>query len=232
MALLGARGPAGEGRRDADRLEAFSDGVMAVIITIMVLGIRVPPTGTMHHMSRTWASLLVYILSFTVVGIYWNNHHHLLRSTERISGAVMWANLHLLLWLSLIPVLTEWVAQFHNAHLPASAYGVVTAGAAVAYGILVRTIIRSNGKDSAVARAVGSDLKGNVSILLYLLGVGLAWASPWIAYGFYVTVAVVWFIGASDLRGVSGWDGPSGRSLMAWPTWRPTLSGRRLCCWA
>ena len=194
MAFLGARAPAGEGRRDADRLEAFSDGVMAVIITIMVLGLKVPAAATARSLSRSLPTLLVYILSFTVIGIYWNNHHHLLRSTERINGAVMWANLHLLFWLSLIPVLTEWVARFYRAHLPASAYGVVTAGAAVAYWMLVRAIIRCNGAGSAVAQAVGSDVKGTVSVLLYLSGVGLAWASPWIAYGFYVAVAVVWFI--------------------------------------
>jgi uncharacterized membrane protein len=194
VAFLGARAPAGEGRRDSERLEAFSDGVMAVIITIMVLGLRVPGAATAHSLSQSLPSLLVYVLSFTVIGIYWNNHHHLLRSTERISGAVMWSNLHLLFWLSLIPVLTEWVAKFYRSHLPASAYGVVTAGAATAYWILVRAIIRCNGEDSVVARAVGNDVKGKVSILLYLAGIGVAWATPWIAYGFYVLVAVVWFI--------------------------------------
>lgn len=182
------------GQRDAERLEAFSDGVMAVIITIMVLGLKVPAAPTERSMSKSLPSLLVYVLSFTVIGIYWNNHHHLLRSTERINGAVMWANLHLLFWLSLIPVLTEWVAKFYRAHLPASAYGVVTAGAAIAYWILVRAIVRCNGEDSVVAQAVGSDVKGEVSILLYLAGIGLAWVSPWIAYGFYIAVSVVWFI--------------------------------------
>ena len=194
MALLGARGPTGDGRRDAERLEAFSDGVMAVIITIMVLGLKVPPKATAKSLSLSVPSLLVYVLSFTMIGIYWNNHHHLLRSTERISGAVMWANLHLLFWLSLIPVLTEWVAHYYKSNLPASAFGVVAVGAAVAYWVLVRAIIRCNGQDSAVAQAVGSDLKGNVSILLYLAGIGVAWASPWIAYFFYVAVAVVWFV--------------------------------------
>ena len=194
-----------EGRRDAERLEAFSDGVMAVIITIMVLGIQVPPTSTDRFLSKTFSSLLVYMLSFTVIGIYWNNHHHLLRSTERINGAVMWANLHLLFWLSLIPVLTGWVARFPRAHLPASSYGVVTSGAAVAYWILVRAIVRCNGEDSVVAQAVGSDTKGLASILLYLLGLGLAWVSPWIAYAFYVAVAIVWFIPDRRLaRGPAG----------------------------
>ena len=191
-----------EGRRDAERLEAFSDGVMAVIITIMVLGLKVPALATAHSLSQSLPSLLVYVLSFTVIGIYWNNHHHLLRSTERISGMVMWANLHLLFWLSLIPVLTEWVAKFYRAHLPASSYGVVTSGAAVAYWILVRAIIRCNGENSVVAQAVGSDTKGVVSIVLYLLGLGLAWVSPWIAYALYVAVAIVWFI--PDRRLVRG----------------------------
>ena len=194
-----------DGRRDAERLEAFSDGVMAVIITIMVLGLKIPAQATAHSLSESLPSLLVYVLSFTVIGIYWNNHHHLLRSTERINGAVMWANLHLLFWLSLIPVLTEWMAKFYRAHLPASSYGVVTSGAAVAYWILVRAIVRCNGEDSVVGQAVGSDTKGVASILLYLLGVGLAWVSPWIAYAFYVAVAIVWFIPDRRLaRGSAG----------------------------
>ena len=210
MAFLGGRAPTAEGRRDADRLEAFSDGVMAVIITIMVLGLRIPGRPTIHALWQSLPSLLVYVLSFTVIGIYWNNHHHLLRSTGRISGAVMWANLHLLFWLSLIPVLTEWVAKFYRAHLPASAYGVVTAAAAVAYWVLVRAIIRSDGEGSVVAQAVGSDVKGKASILLYLLGVGLAWASPWIAYAFYVAVALVWFIPDRRLTGEAAVDGAHG----------------------
>jgi uncharacterized membrane protein len=186
--------PRAEGRREADRLEAFSDGVMAVVITIMAFGLNVPKDTTWHALREQLPSLLVYILSFTMIGIYWNNHHHLLRATERISGGVMWANLHLLFWLSLIPVATKWVGQEHAASLPASVYGMVTLGAAVAYGILVQMIIRVNGRDSPVAAAVGSDLKGNLSIGLYVLGIGLAWVSSWIAYAFYIAVAVVWFI--------------------------------------
>ena len=193
MALLGPRPAAGQGR-DSERLETFSDGVLAVIITIMAISLKVPEGTSLHALSKSLPSVLVFLLSFTIIGIYWNNHHHLLRSTERISGAVMWANLHLLFWLSLVPVLTEWVAKYYRAHLPASAYGVAAVGAAIAYGILVRAIIRANGAESAVARAVGSDLKGNVSIALYLVGVGAAWASPWIAYAFYAMVAVVWFV--------------------------------------
>ena len=202
MALLGPRSEPGEGRRDSERLEAFSDGVLAVLITIMAISLRVPEGTSLHALSKSLPSVLVFLLSFTIIGIYWNNHHHLLRSTERISGAVMWANLHLLFWLSLIPVLTEWVARYYRAHLPASAYGVAAVGAAVAYGILVRAIIRANGADSTVARAVGSDLKGNLSIALYLVGLGAAWATPWIAYACYAAVAVVWFV--PDRRFVRG----------------------------
>jgi uncharacterized membrane protein len=183
-----------EGPREAERLEAFSDGVMAVIITIMALGLDVPKHTTWHALADELPSLLVYVLSFTMIGIYWNNHHHLLRATERIGGGVMWANLHLLFWLSLIPLATKWVGQEHLAHLPACVYGIVALGAAVAYGILVQTIIRTNGPQSAVATAVGSDIKGNVSIGLYAFAIGLAWVSPWIAYAFFIMVAVVWFV--------------------------------------
>jgi TMEM175 potassium channel family protein len=187
---------AGSSRWDTDRLEAFSDGVMAVIITIMAFGLEVPSGTSWHDLWTRLPDLLIYALSFIVIGIYWNNHHHLFRATDRISGGVMWANLHLLFWLSLIPLLTKWIGtdNGYRAHLPASSYGVAALGSAAAYGILVRAIIRANGKDSAVAAAIGSDLKGNISIGLNVLGVGLAWVSPWIAYGLYVAVALLWFV--------------------------------------
>jgi TMEM175 potassium channel family protein len=153
----------GEGRREAARLEAFSDGVMAVIITIMAFGLNVPRDTTWHAADQELPSLLVYLLSFTLIGIYWNNHHHLFRATHRISGAVMWANLNLLFWLSLIPVATKWVGQAHEASLPASVYGIVSFAASVAYGLLVQMVIRVNGRDSPVARGIGSDLKGRLS---------------------------------------------------------------------
>jgi uncharacterized membrane protein len=180
--------------RDAGRLEAFSDGVMAVIITIMAFDLGVPDHPTWHALGLRVPSLLVYLLSFTVIGMYWNNHHHLLRATRHISAAVMWANLALLFWLSLIPFATKWVADAHTAGVPAAVYGITALGASVAYAVLLRTIIRANGRDSAVARAVGSDAKGVLSTGLYALGVGLAWLSPWIAYACYVTVALVWFV--------------------------------------
>lgn len=179
---------------EPDRLEAFSDGVLAVIITIMALELKAPIGGTVHDLGKSMPGLLVYILSFTVIGIYWNNHHHLLRATSRIGGAVMWANLHLLFWLSLIPVLTEWLRRDYRSNLPASAYGGVALGAAFAYAFLVRAIVRHNGPGSQVALAVGSDFKGWMSIVLYALGVGLAWVTPWISYGLYVAVAVIWIV--------------------------------------
>jgi uncharacterized membrane protein len=202
-------GAASGGRRsDPDRLEAFSDGVMAVIITIMAFDLKEPAGATWHSLEHSLASLLVYILSFTFIGIYWNNHHHLLRSTERISAAVMWSNLHLLFWLSLIPVLTKWMADHYNSHLPASVYGIDGLGAAVAYTILVRAIVACNGSDSPVARAIGDDRKGNASLLLYILGAGLAWITPWVGYALYATVSVMWFVPDRRLEGrVEGAEG-------------------------
>jgi uncharacterized membrane protein len=189
----------GGGRREAARLEAFSDGVMAVIITIMAFGLNVPRDTTWHALGQQLPSLLVYLLSFTLIGIYWNNHHHLFRATHRISGAVMWANLNLLFWLSLIPVATKWVGQAHEASLPASVYGIVSFAASVAYGLLVQMVIRVNGRDSPVARGIGSDLKGRLSAVLFAAGVGLAWLSPWIAYALYVAVALLWLVPDSRL---------------------------------
>jgi uncharacterized membrane protein len=176
------------------RLESFSDGVMAVIITITAFEIR-PPHGTnVPALEHQLPVLLVYILSFTYIGIYWNNHHHLLRRTERISGAVMWANLHLLFWLSLMPALTSWVGTSYRHTEPAAAYGVVALAAAVAYWLLVRTIIHAEPPGSAVSISVGSDVKGVGSILIYGAAIGLAFVSPWIAYGLYALVAVIWII--------------------------------------
>jgi len=183
------------GGHEPDRLAAFSDGVLAVLITIMAFSLLQPPNGTtLVALRARLPALLLYLLSFTVIGIYWVNHHHLLRATERISGSVMWANLHLLFWLSLIPALTAWMGRHPTAHLPASAWGVAAVGSAVAYQVLERAIIACNGPDSAVAQAIGSDVKGNVSMLLYLAGIGLAWVSPIISYVLYGVVAVIWFV--------------------------------------
>jgi len=179
---------------DTDRLEAFSDGVMAVIITIMAFEVRPPGGPSLEALHHDLPHLLVYVLSFAIVGIYWNNHHHLLRVTERISGSVMWANLHLLFWLSLLPIVTGWIGTFPVHSLPAASYGVVGLGSAVAYWVLVRRIIHANGSDSAVARGVGSDLKGNLSLVLYLAGIGVAVASPVASYALYAAVALMWFV--------------------------------------
>jgi len=188
---------------DTDRLEAFSDGVMAVIITIMAFEVRRPSGPSLQALHDDLPHLLVYVLSFAVVGIYWNNHHHLLRVTERMSGSVMWANLHLLFWLSLLPIVTGWVGSFPVHSVPAASYGMVGLGSALAYWILVRMIIHANGRDSAVARAVGSDLKGNLSLVLYLAGIGVAAASPVASYALYAAVAIMWFVPDRRLVGTS-----------------------------
>jgi uncharacterized membrane protein len=179
----------------SERLEAFSDAVFAVIITIMALELRAPEGHTLAHVrDDLLPGLVAYVLSFSLLGIYWNNHHHLLRAAERINGSVMWTNLFLLFWLSLIPVLTEWVREEYEYPLPAAAYGVVLLASGFAYSLLVRALIRANGRDSAVARAIGSDVKGNLSVVIYAAAIPLAFVSPWIAYALYVVVALVWFV--------------------------------------
>jgi uncharacterized membrane protein len=176
------------------RVEAFSDSVMAVIITIMAFQLRTPRDATLDALRDQLPGLLAYVLSFVAVGTYWNNHHHLLRAADRISSAVMWANLFLLFWLSLIPVLTEWLRDAYRHALPAAAYGAVLLAGGFAYAILVQALIQANGRTSAVAQAIGSDIKGYASLVLYAAGVGLAFVSPWISYALYVTVALMWFV--------------------------------------
>ncbi len=188
---------------ETDRLEAFSDGVMAVIITIMAFEVHRPDAPTLRALRAAAPNLLVYVLSFAIVGIYWNNHHHLLRATERLSGAVMWANLHLLFWLSLLPIFTGWVGAFPDHAVTAGAYGVIGLGAATAFWILVRAIIRANGQDSAVARGVGSDRKGNASLVLYTAGIGLSSVSVTASYALYGAVALMWFVPDRRLAGAS-----------------------------
>jgi uncharacterized membrane protein len=189
------RSPSGEGEIfGTSRLEAFSDGVIAVIITITALSLKAPDGGSFSALSHRVPDLLVYILSFAFIGIYWNNHHHLLRATRHISGGVMWANLHLLFWLSLIPVLTEWVGSTYRKAWPAATYGIVALAAAMAFMILVKEIVRANGQDSAVARAIGSNVKGQISPVIYAAGVGLAFVDPWISYALYAAVSIMWFI--------------------------------------
>ena len=180
--------------RETDRLEAFSDGVMAVIITLMAFNVKPPSGASLGALGADAPELLVYVLSFAIVGTYWNNHHHLLRATDRISGGVMWSNLHLLFWLSLLPIATGWIGHFPGDAIPSSIYGLLGFATAVAYWILVRAIIRANGADSRVARAIRSDVKGRVSLVLYAAGTGLAFATPVLAYVAYAAVAVIWFV--------------------------------------
>jgi uncharacterized membrane protein len=185
----------------SERLEAFSDAVMAVIITILALELRPPAGADFHDLTDELPNLLIYVLSFVFIAIYWNNHHHLLRATTRINGAVMWANMFLLFWLSLIPVVTEWLQGAQGAQsvykerIPAASYGVVALAAGVSYTLLVRAIIRANGRDSAVGTAIASDVKGWLSLVIYSLGVAAALAMQWLAaYALYAAVAVVWFV--------------------------------------
>jgi uncharacterized membrane protein len=186
------RGRVPEVERDTGRLEAFSDGVMAVIITIMAFRVRPPLGADLPALREILPSLLVYVLSFAF--IYWNNHHHLLRACERISAGVMWSNLALLFWLSLMPMATAWVAARYTHPAPAATYAFVCLAAAITYGVLVRSIIRANGGSSAVKLAIGSDVKGRLSIVMYAVGIGLAFVSPWITYAISLGVAAAWAI--------------------------------------
>jgi uncharacterized membrane protein len=176
------------------RMEAFSDGVIAILITVMVLELRVPQGTTWGALDDSVPKLLTYVLSFVYLGIYWNNHHHMLMLTERVGGLVLWANLHLLFWLSLVPFATGWVGENHFAKVPASAYGIVLLGAALAYYALQTTIVRKQGDDSALATAIGRDLKGKASPVLYVAGIALAFANRWLAIAMYVVVALMWLI--------------------------------------
>ena len=182
------------GESKTGRLEAFSDGVLAVIITIMALELKAPAGKTFSSLGHRVPALLVYVLSFTFVGIYWNNHHHLLRAARRVTPAVMWANLHLLFWLSLIPVLTEWIGEDTDHTAPAATYGFVCLASAVAFTILASVIIRADGSDSPVAAVGRQSIKAQVSLVLYAGGTVLAFFIPWGAYVFYATVSVIWFI--------------------------------------
>ena len=176
------------------RLEAFSDGVIAILITIMVLELKMPPGPDLASLRSILPTMLMYLLSFVFLGIYWNNHHHMLHATERVDGTMLWANLHLLFWLSLVPFTTRWMGESHFAALPTSTYGVVLLCAALAYTILQGRIIARQGRDSKLARAVGNDAKGYASIAAYLLAIPLAFVTPWISGALYVTVAMIWLI--------------------------------------
>src|SRR5215471_14669893 len=174
------------------RLEAFSDGVIAILITIMVLELKTPEGGSWHDLWPLRPFLLAYVLSFVYVGIYWNNHHHMLHAVTHVNGSVLWANLHLLFWLSLLPFATRWTGEFPLDSEPAAAYGVVLLLAGTAYWILQRVLIKAQGPDSLLARAVGRDLKGNLSPVLYIVGIALAFVHPRIAKAIYALVALIW----------------------------------------
>jgi len=177
------------------RLETFSDGVLAIIITIMVLELKVPHGASLHDdLLPLLPVFLSYVLSFVYVGIYWNNHHHMLHATTKVTGAMLWANLHLLFWLSLFPFATGWMGENHFARVPAALYGVVLLMAAIAYYLLELAIIRAQGPDSILKKAVGRDLKGKLSPVLYILAIVATMLSTWIAEAIYVAVAMIWLI--------------------------------------
>jgi uncharacterized membrane protein len=176
------------------RLEAFSDGVLAIIITIMVLELKVPHAVELAALKPVLPVLLSYVLSFIYLGIYWNNHHHLFQAAKEVSGGILWANLHLLFWLSLFPFTTGWMGENHLASTPTAVYGFVLLMAAIAYQILEHAIIAKEGRGSLLARAVGSDWKGKVSSVFYLVAIPLAFVSSWIAGGLYVLAALLWLI--------------------------------------
>ncbi len=176
------------------RLEAFSDGVIAIIITIMVIEFHPPHGAGLADLRPLVPKLLSYALSFVFLGIYWNNHHHMLQAVKRVSGGVLWANLHLLFWLSLVPFGTAWMGETHFASGPAAAYGVILLGAAIAYYVLSRRLIEIHESGSTLEVAVGSDLKGRLSLVCYLAAIPLAFVNPAIACAIYVLVAVLWLV--------------------------------------
>lgn len=192
--MFDPRSDAPTGGMPTARLEAFTDGVVAIIITIMVLELKVPTGGDLHDLADSAPLLLAYVLSFVNVGLYWNNHHHLMHATDRIDGRVLWANLFLLFWLSLVPFVIRWLDDSGFAAGATAAYGIVLGMAAIGYELTERAIIARNGRDSAVARAVGGDRKGWGSIGLYALAVPLAYVSRWAAIAVYVAVIGLWFV--------------------------------------
>jgi|SRR6185437_11485240 len=176
------------------RLEAFSDGVLAVIITIMVLEMKSPHGANLAALKPLIPVWLSYVLSFVYIGIYWNNHHHLLHATQRVNGATLWANLHLLFWLSLVPFTTDWMGENHFQAWPVAVYGSVLLLAGVAYFILTQTLIKLHGRGSALGMSIGKDRKGQISIAIYAVAIPLAFAESWIAEALYVIVAIIWLI--------------------------------------
>jgi uncharacterized membrane protein len=177
-----------------NRLEAFSDGVIAIIITIMVLGLEIPHEKGWQALRDVTPALLTYVLSFIYIGIYWNNHHHMLHAAEKVNGTILWANLHLLFWLSLVPFATGWMEQSQFAPVPTAVYGGILVLAALAYTLLQAAIIRQEGPGSKLKAAVGNDYKGKISPALYAMAIALAFVRPWLSVGLYVIVALMWLI--------------------------------------
>jgi len=177
-----------------NRLEAFSDGVIAILITIMVLELKVPHSPDFAALWPLWPVFMSYVLSFIYIGIYWNNHHHLLHAVKEVSGDVLWANLHLLFWLSLIPFVTAWLGENHFETGPTIAYGFVLFMCAVAYSLLAKRLVSNHPKNATLARAIGEDRKGRLSIVLYLAGIVLSWFAAWAGFLAYAVVAIMWLV--------------------------------------
>ena len=198
------------------RLEAFSDGVIAIIITIMVLQLKVPAGAEPDALRPLIPTFLSYVISFVYVGIYWNNHHHLLQAARHVTGPVLWANLHLLFWLSLVPFVTAWMGENDFAAWPVALYGTVMLLAGVAYFILAHILIAHHGKDSTLAVALGSDIKGKISVAIYVAAIPLAFVQSFIACGLYVTVAIIWLIPDRRIEKVLAED----ESIMEFKSWK------------
>jgi uncharacterized membrane protein len=191
---LGGLMPSRGGKMNKERLNAFSDGVIAIIITIMVLELKVPHGADWQSLAGLLPIFLSYVLSFIFVGIYWNNHHHLLHASRGVNGAIMWANIHLLFWLSLIPFATGWMGENHFAELPTAVYGAALLMPGLAYNLLQICIVRNNGEDRTLANALGRDVKGKLSPLFCLAGIGLSFVDPRLGCAVYVLVALIWFV--------------------------------------
>jgi uncharacterized membrane protein len=176
------------------RLEAFSDGVFAIIITIMVLELKVPHGADLAALAKVAPVFLSYVLSFLYIAIYWNNHHHLMHTAERVDARILWANMNLLFWLSLIPFATGWLGETHFAQIPTALYGVALLMPGIAYYVLQKVIVRKHGAEGTLAKALGSDFKGKVSPLLYVASIGLAFVAPWMAHAIFVGVALMWLV--------------------------------------
>lgn len=189
------------------RLEAFSDGVMAIIITIMVLELSPPHEANLEALVPLLPTFLSYLLSFIFIAIYWNNHHHMMQTVKHVDGRVLWANMHLLFWLSLVPFATAWLGEEHLESWPVAFYGIILLGSAIAYTILTYALIAIHGSDSVLAQALGRDRKGKLSLVFYLLAIPLAFVDVWIACAFYVLVAFIWFIPDQRIENVMGTRG-------------------------